>query len=229
MPVPDTVIAVRARVAAGFVSGTGIEIGALDAPTPLPSSARVRYVDLRPSRTLAEHYPELDPRTFVKVDVVDNGERLARFADGSLDFLIANHMLEHCENPLGAMRNHLRKVKAGGTLFYAMPDMRLGFDKARPVTPFEHVVDDDRDGGEGSRRAHHLEWARHANGISDEAEIARIADENARYGYSIHFHVWDASAWLEFLWRSREHLERQFETRHFEFTGTEIISVLRRA
>ncbi len=229
MPVPEAVTAERARVAARFLSGTGIEIGALDAPTPLPAAARARYVDLRPVKTLAEHYSELDPKTFVRVDVIDDGERLTRFADASLDFLVANHMLEHCENPLGTMRSHLRKVKPGGILFYAMPDMRIGFDRARPITPFEHVVADDRDGGESSRRAHHLEWARFANGITDDAEVARIAEENLRYGYSIHFHVWDASAWLEFLCHSREYLERQFETRHFEFTGTEIISVLRRA
>ncbi len=229
MPLPDTVLAERARVAARFLSGSGIEIGALDAPTPLPRGATVRYVDVRPAKDLARHYPELDAKTFVPVDIVDDGERLGRFADASVDFLIANHMLEHCENPLGTMRNHLRKVKPGGMLFYAMPDMRMGFDRERPMTPFEHVVADDADGGAASRRAHHLEFARFANGIADEAEVARVAEENLRHGYSIHFHVWDASAWLEFLCRAREFLGRQFETRHFEFTGTEIISVLRRA
>jgi len=229
MPLPDNVLAERARVAARFLTGSGIEIGALDAPTPLPRGTSVRYVDVRPTRRLAEHYPELDARTFVPVDVVDDGERLSRFADASIDFLIANHMLEHCENPLGTMRNHLRKVKPGGMLFYAMPDMRMGFDRERSLTPFEHVVADDADGGTASRRVHHLEFARFANGIAEDAEVERVAEENLRHGYSIHFHVWDASAWLEFLCRSREFLGRQFETRHFEFTGTEIISVLRRA
>ena len=229
MPLPEPVLAERARVAARYLTGSGIEIGALDAPTPLPRGASVRYVDVRPTRELAQHYPELDAKSFVPVDVVDNGESLTRFADASVDFLIANHMLEHCENPLGAIRNHLRKVKPGGMLFYAMPDMRMGFDRERPLTPWEHVVADDADGGAASRRAHHLEFARFANGIADEAEVERVAGENLLYGYSIHFHVWDASAWLEFLCRSREFLEREFETRHFEFTGTEIITVLRRA
>jgi SAM-dependent methyltransferase len=229
MPLPDPVIAERARVAARYLAGSGIEIGALDAPTPLPPGASVRYVDLRPTKTLAEHYPELDAKSLVKVDVVDDGERLVRFADASIDFLVANHMLEHCENPLGTMRTHLRKVKPGGMLFYAMPDMRLGFDRGRSVTPFEHVVADDTDGGTASRWGHHLEWARFANAITDDGEVQRVAEENLRYAYSIHFHVWDASAWLEFLGRARGFLEHQFETRYFEFTGTEIISVLRRA
>jgi hypothetical protein len=114
-------------------------------------------------------------------------------------------------------------------LLYAMPDMRMGFDRARTITPFEHLVADDADGGAASRWSHHLEWARFANNIEDEAEIKRVAEENQRISYSIHFHVWDASAWLDFLARAREHLERTFETRYFEFTGSETISVLRRS
>lgn len=229
MPLPDEILAERKRVAARYLSGSGIEIGALDAPTPLPAGASVRFVDLRPTRTLAKHYPELDAGRFVKVDVVDDGERLVRFNDASLDFLVANHMLEHCENPLGTLRNHLCKVKPGGMLLYAMPDMRMGFDRARPMTPFEHLAADDQDGGVASRWAHHLEWARFANNIEDEAEMKRVAEENQRFSYSIHFHVWDASAWLDFLGRAREYLDRTFETRYFEFTGSETISVLRRS
>jgi SAM-dependent methyltransferase len=229
MPLPDDLIAARARVAARYCTGAGIEIGALDAPTPLPRSSSVRYVDVRPTRDLAEHYPELDSKRFVRVDVVDDGERLAKFDDASLDFVVANHMLEHCENPIGTLRCHLRKVKPGGILFYAMPDMRMGFDRDRPITMFEHLVVDEIDGGAGSRWAHHLEWARFVNRIEDEEAARRSAEENLRFGYSIHYHVWDADAWLAFLARVREHLGRPFETRHFEFTGTEILSVLRRA
>jgi hypothetical protein len=65
---------------------------------------------------------------------VDDGERLEKVEDASAGFLIANHMLEHCENPLGMLRNDLRKVAHGGWLYYAMPDMRCCFDIARPPT-----------------------------------------------------------------------------------------------
>ena len=142
MRLPEDLIAERKRIAARYLTGRGIEIGALDAPTPVPPGAIVRYVDFRAVAELHRQYPQLDASSFVAVDVVDDGERLSRFADASIDFLIANHMLEHCENPLGTMRNHLRKVKPGGMLFYAMPDMRMGFDRERSLTPFEHVVAD---------------------------------------------------------------------------------------
>ena len=228
MPLPDDITAERKRVAARYLSGSGIEIGALDAPTPLPQDATARYVDYRTVAELSHQYPELDATTFVPVSVVDDGEQLTKFGDASIDFLIANHMLEHCENPLGTLRAHLRKVKPGGWLYYAVPDMRCCFDKVRPLTPFAHLVADEQDGGVASRRGHYLEWAMLVNGFGATPE----ADENARInlemGYSIHFHVWDANSWVEFLCAARTHLDNIFEIRHFELAGPEMISVLRR-
>ncbi len=207
----------------------GIEIGALDEPTPVPAGTVVRYVDFRSTAELAKQYPELDASTFACVDVIDDGERLETFDAASVDFLIANQMLEHCENPLGTLRRHLAVVKPAGWLFYAVPDRRLTFDHARPLTTFKHLVEDDRDHGAGSRFGHYLEWATLVNGIAEE----RAARENAELGsserYSIHFHVWDANAWLRLLVRARSYLRSAFEVRYFEFTGTEILCVLRRA
>src|SRR5512132_2322677 len=108
MPVPPHVTADRARVAAMFLTQChGIEIGALDAPTPLPRGTQARYVDFRSTKELANHYPELDSSMFVPVDVIDDGERLATFGRAEVDFIIANQMLEHCQNPLGTLRRHL--------------------------------------------------------------------------------------------------------------------------
>ena len=36
---------------------------------------------------------------------MDDGERLATIADATQDFVIANHFLEHCQDPLGALGN----------------------------------------------------------------------------------------------------------------------------
>jgi SAM-dependent methyltransferase len=229
MPLPADILAQRQRIAAPYLTGHGIEIGALDAPTPLPRSAHVRYVDFRTVPELAAQYPELDARKFVDVNIVDDGERLDKIGDGTLDFLVANHMLEHCENPLGTVRNHLRKMKRGGWLFYAVPDMRCCFDNGRPLTTFAHVVADEIDGGAHSREGHFLEWAKLVNRISDDAAAAENARLNIEKGYSIHFHVWDGNSWLEFLVRAREHLGDLFEVRHFELATNEMISVLRRA
>jgi ubiquinone/menaquinone biosynthesis C-methylase UbiE len=50
---------------------------------------------------------------YLKGTVVDDGARLASFADGSLDFVVANHMLEHAEDPIAALKHQLRVLKPG--------------------------------------------------------------------------------------------------------------------
>ena len=42
---------------------------------------------------------------FVPVGCIDDGERLGKIADASQDFVIANHFLEHCQDPILALLN----------------------------------------------------------------------------------------------------------------------------
>jgi SAM-dependent methyltransferase len=223
---PPEVLAVRRRIADTYLRGEGIEIGALYAP--LQTSARVRYVDRMTVEQLRGQYPELSNTALTPVDRIDDGERLVSFPDESLDFIIANHMLEHCENPLGTIRVHLERLRRGGILYYAVPDKRNSFDIDRPITSFEHLVDDDKDGGEATRFGHYMEWARLVNHIEAPADAHRNAVEAMRIRYSIHFHVWDPSAWLEFLSQAARYLASPFEVLLFEQNDTEIICVLRR-
>ena len=138
-------------------------------------------------------------------------------------------MLEHCENPLGTLRNHTRKVAPGGWLFYAMPDMRCCFDSVRPLTTVRASGRRRRGRRRGSRHAHYLEWAKLVNGIADDTTAEENARLNMRSGYSIHYHVWDGNSWIDFLCKAREYLDSPFEIRHVELSGPEIISVLRRS
>lgn len=229
MGLPPEVIANRARIAAHYLRGEGIEIGALDAPTPMPEQAHVRYVDLRTAAELRAQYPKLAAVALVEPDIIDDAETLAKVGDATVDFLIANHFLEHCQNPLGALRNQLRTVRPGGWLLYAVPEMRCCFDSVRPLTAFEHLVADDADGGAASRQGHLLEWVTLVGGASGEAAVEAKLRDIERRGVSIHFHVWDSNTWLECLCRGRRHLHDAFEIRHFELAGPEIISVLRRS
>jgi predicted SAM-dependent methyltransferase len=48
-------------------------------------------------------YPELKSRKFIEPDIIDDGEKLSRIEDASQDFIIANHFLEHCEDPIGTV------------------------------------------------------------------------------------------------------------------------------
>ncbi len=187
----------RQLLADRFLAGRGIEIGALHQPLSVPSVAHVTYVDRLTEPELRAHYPELP--ALVPVDIVDDGERLAAFADGSQDFVIANHVLEHCEDPIGALETFVRVLRPGGILYLAVPDKRRTFDVERPVTPFEHLLLDHREGPEVSRVGHYLEWSRLINHSPEpEAEAVHIM----AIGYSIHFHVWTQREILELLVRT---------------------------
>ena len=68
---------------------------------------------------------------------MDDAERLASLGDASQDFVVANHFLEHTEDPIGTMENVLRVIKPGGIAYLAVPDKRFTFDVSRDVTQIE--------------------------------------------------------------------------------------------
>src|SRR4051812_31289684 len=90
----------RREFAERFLAGHGLEIGALHLPLATPSRAHVRYVDRMPVEELRSEYPELATWDLTPVDVIDNGELLATVDEESQDFIVANHFLEHCEDPI---------------------------------------------------------------------------------------------------------------------------------
>ena len=194
---PPAVGDTRHELAAELLRGSGIEIGALHLPMVLPARVSVRYVDRMTVPELRVHYPELDGQELAPVDVVDDGELLSTIEPESVDFIVANHFLEHCEDPIRTIETHLGKLRPGGVLFYAVPDKRYTFDFRRPRTPLSHVIADHKDGGQASRREHYLEWVRlvypEGDGPPDE-EAARVhAAGIEATRYSIHFHVWTQS------------------------------------
>lgn len=219
-------LAHRRELSGKFLAGDGIEIGALHEPLPVPEGARVRYVDRLTKPMLRAHYPELESLPLVDVDIVDDGETLSSIADGSLDFIIANHMLEHCENPLGAVRAHFRKIRAGGVLYYAVPDKRFTFDADRPLTTTEHFIADDTLGPQASRAGHFEEWARLVEKITDLDAARKTAERLNAISYSIHFHVWDFDSFMYFVDLVRErNTGLDFDWSHIGLHGFEIISV----
>lgn len=188
----------RLRLARELLRGRGLEIGALHAPFPLPPGASAVYVDRMPVEQLRAHYPELGDAPLAPVDVVDDAETLASFEPESQDFLVASHLLEHCEDPIGALLRWLRVVRPGGIVLLAVPDRRFTFDRDRAPTALAHLVRDHDDGPEASRAEHYLDWVRAVEGRSgDDARERAEALRRARY--SIHFHVWDHDALAELL------------------------------
>jgi predicted SAM-dependent methyltransferase len=226
--IPLHMLRARAEIAQKFIAGSGIEIGALHNPLSIGPEVRVKYVDKLSIAGLREHYPELHDRVFVEPDIIDDGEILSSVQDNSLDFIIANHMLEHCENPLGAIRNHLRKVHLEGILYYAIPEKEQGFDAARESTSFLHLVEDDLWGPEVSRHRHFWEWVTFVNQTCNLKEAAAQVEELKKRNYSIHFHVWDERSFREFTKEVQRYLHDPFHVVYLERNDTEVITVFRK-
>ena len=73
---------------------------------------------------------------------IHNATDLASITDGSYDFLLASHILEHVANPLRALQEFHRVVKPKGSLLIAVPNQLHSFDHRRPLTTFAHLEAD---------------------------------------------------------------------------------------
>jgi GT2 family glycosyltransferase/SAM-dependent methyltransferase len=219
----------RAELAELFLQGNGLEIGALHLPTALPLGSQARYVDRMSVVDLRAHYPELSGLDLTPVDVIDDGEQLATVDSASVDFIVANHFLEHCQDPIGTIQTHLSKLRPGGALFYAVPDKRYTFDFRRPSTTLQHVIDDHERGPERSRAGHYLEWAQLIYGDEPptEEQARTAAEQLAADDYSIHFHVWTQADLTALMFHIHERLG-SFEVEAIRRRGIENIVVLRK-
>ena len=218
----------RAQLASEFLRGSGLEIGAMNWPLAVPADVHVTYVDHMNVEDQHAAHPELE---IARVDVIDDGERLETFGEESVDFIIANHFMEHTEDPIRTIETHLSKLRPGGILFYAVPDQRYTFDFRRPRTTLEHLIADYEHGPEASRWAHFLEWERmvYEPGTAppDEQQVRLKATEDEATGYSIHFHVWTQADLLELLLYCQERFA-SFEIEAFTRRSIENIAVLRK-
>lgn len=208
-------LAKRARLAQ-WLTGRGIEIGALHHPLEVPSGAQVTYVDHLPEDGLREHYPELADLPLAPVSVICSADDLRPFEDASLDFVIANHLLEHLEYPARALLEFARVLKPGGIVYLALPDKRSTFDRDRELTTVAHLIEEHQSGSAAfNRRAHYLDWVEHVGEKLTGAEVEQRANELLARNYSIHFHVWRPGTFVDFLSAARGFLGLQLELLEF--------------
>jgi len=193
-------VSIREQLSFTYIKGAGIEIGALNRPLPVFHCSIVTYIDRLSLDDLQKHYPELKSVPLTVPDIIDDGEQLARIRDDCCDFVIANHFLEHCEDPLMTLKSFSRVLKTNGILYLAVPNKEKTFDRMREVTTWEHFEQDYITGPDISRSEHYLDFSRLVMNNSDETcyqEAKKLAENK----YSIHFHVWDGGSFLDFLGR----------------------------
>jgi predicted SAM-dependent methyltransferase len=221
-----------------YLRGQGIEIGGLHNPLALYEGATAKFVDRLPTEALIKWlsseevrrcYPDVADAPQVTVDIVDDGETLRSIADGSMDFVIANHMVEHTHNPIGTIENFLRVVKPGGILYMAIPDKRYTFDRKREVTPFAHIREDYYRKEEWPDREHYEDWARNVKEFPDEETRSRYVEKAVAEQENIHFHVWTYADIVEMFLTMRREFGFPLEMEAAIQNGHEVVVVIRKS
>lgn len=222
-----TIEQARAYLAQRYIKGSGIEIGPTYLPVKLPKKAKVKYVDEAPLKELLNRYPELQKLDMAPIHIVDNAEKLSKVKAKSLDFIIANHFMEHTLDPIGTVITHSKKLKKDGVLFYAIPDKRYTFDIARPVTTYDHLLKEHRSPSHEMKFEHFIEAA-HILEMKQGDEIQRRAQELFDMKYSIHFHVWTRSDLIDFFQRTIKEFNVPLEITAVLENNPEAIFILRK-
>lgn len=241
---------VRNLVAESFLAGHGIEIGAFAYPLPLPDGAIAKYIDKYDLETLDASHKiigltlqdfGIDIKSIIKPDIIDDGECLGKIGDFSQDFVIANHVLEHFEDPIKGFKNMLRVLKHNGIIYLSLPEMRHSFDSVRQPTPFEHLLKDYNEGPAWSRQIAYTEFSKifAAHGM-DKGLFPRksgaalinfekeIAEELDRTNFSIHFHAWTMDGMMEMFAKIKLIYNLAFETRLVIKNNEEVIFVFQK-
>jgi SAM-dependent methyltransferase len=187
---------------ARWLSGSGIEIGALHHPLSVPEGVHVRYVDRMPEAELRQHYKELEGEAFAPISIIGDAQDLSNIEDDSVDFVIANHLVEHLDNPIRGLEEMVRILRPGGVLYLALPDPRVTFDFERQLTSVEHLVDEYRNGPDQTREAHFHDWVEkvEAHTHFDRPDnVDQRVQTLLQMDYSIHYHLWRPDTFLDFL------------------------------
>jgi len=119
------------------------------------------------------------------------------------DFVLSSHLLEHCANPLKAIREQLRVLKDGGTLILVVPHYETTFDRRRQVTPLSHLVSDS-DANRGEDDLTHLSEVLSLHDLSVDPlagtpeQFLERSKQNIE-NRCLHHHVFDSSSVVELL------------------------------
>lgn len=223
-----------------FLRGQGVEIGALHFPLPVAPGVSVKYYDYRTRDENIRQFPNLPPDKIVQTDYVGDGEKLDLIPAASIDFLVANHMLEHCQDVIGTLKLFFSKLRPEGILFISLPDLRYTFDFRRTPTAYEHLERDYRDGPTGSLYSHYRDvlalWTprqascvRELNdGLSEPLDEAAFRERTRDKHVDWHFHAWTQLEIIELFVELRRRHGIAFEIESMSRNGIEFIIVLRK-
>ena len=209
-----------------YCHGAGVEIGAAASPAIVPFGVKVGYVDKYPLDVISAD-PELTGLVPVTPDFICSAEKLEELDDQSQDFVLAFSLLEHVQDPIGALESFVRVTKDGGVAILTVPDKRkYKPDQKRPLTTFDHLLRDYEEGPAWSLECHLRESALLHIGMSEAEAEEFVVQTKAMDGHT-HFHVWDPASFMSFVHRTKDRLGLPVELLEFAQYGHETLVVLR--
>lgn len=111
------------------------------------------------------------------------------------DFLISSNCLEHIANPIRALLEWITVIKPNGYIFLCIPKKESNFDNRRPVTSFNHLLEDYYSNKDESDMTH-LEEVLNLHDLSfDKNSISADSFKsiciNNFFNREMHHHVFD--------------------------------------
>jgi SAM-dependent methyltransferase len=132
---------------------------------------------------------------------------LSGIPDGSYDFVLASHVLEHIANPIKALLEWKRVLRPGGVILIVCPHKEATFDHMRPTTSLSHLIEDYNNGLDEDDLSHMSEILQlHDLSLDPEAgshEQFAARSQNNFQNRCLHHHVFTTESWVQIL----DHLE----------------------
>ena len=231
---------IKSQISIKYLKGTGLELGPLNNPLPMSAeNAKVLYADRLPKSEALQLFPELRDIADSLIDadlLIDfDTDPLTVIRDKQLDFVIANHVIEHLVNPIQFLKNVSDNLKLGGRFFLTVPDKDFTFDRKRKLTTSEHLWKEYAAKVSTLSNAHIKEFLINKEAVAEihpEVEkyfinnglplsyyqgnkiplnpIKRRRLYNFHRQRSIHVHVWNSASFDSFLAEVNEKLQLSF-------------------
>src|SRR6266851_166554 len=106
---------VRRDLSLKYLRGRGVEFGAMNAPLEVAEGVAVQYADRVTADQLRITFPAASH--IRGPDIISDLESMAGIDDNSQNFVIANHVLEHVQNPIRAIASMARVLRNDGVAY----------------------------------------------------------------------------------------------------------------
>lgn len=127
----------ESRLAREYCTGRGLEIGGSAHNAFGLNTLNVDYT--KEITTFKKEEIKLCG-TYLPVDIESPGDRIPVEAE-SFDFVISSHVLEHFVDPIKTLLEWYRIVKPGGVVFMIIPHKERTFDRDRPRTTLQELIE----------------------------------------------------------------------------------------